>query len=63
MTKRGYHATLLDYIRDLERVGDHVENIIELIDYRISNRVALSERIGDHAVNIAEGVLGVRHQH
>ncbi|MBM7660113.1 phosphate:Na+ symporter [Bacillus mesophilus] len=39
----GYHATLLDYVRDLERVGDHMENIVELIDYRISNRVSLSE--------------------
>jgi phosphate:Na+ symporter len=37
------HATLLDYVRDLERVGDHIENIIELVDYRISNRVTLSE--------------------
>ncbi len=37
------HATLLDYVRDLERIGDHMENLIELIDYRISNRVSLSE--------------------
>ncbi|WP_456279483.1 Na/Pi cotransporter family protein [Bacillus sp. AK128] len=39
----GDHAKLLDYVRDLERVGDHVENIVELIDYRISNRVSLSD--------------------
>ncbi|MFD1739048.1 Na/Pi cotransporter family protein [Bacillus salitolerans] len=37
------HARLLDYVRDFERIGDHMENMIELIDYRISNRVTLSE--------------------
>jgi phosphate:Na+ symporter len=37
------HAILLDYVRDFERIGDHMENIVELVDYRISNRVSLSE--------------------
>ncbi len=37
------HANLIDSVRDLERIGDHMENIVELIDYRIANRVTLSD--------------------
>jgi phosphate:Na+ symporter len=37
------HHALLENIRDIERVGDHVENLIELIDYKESNRIKLSE--------------------
>lgn len=37
------HAHYYDTIRDLERVGDHIENIKELIDYRIENSVSFSE--------------------
>ncbi|WNF37755.1 Na/Pi cotransporter family protein [Bacillaceae bacterium IKA-2] len=38
------HSMLLDTVRDIERVGDHMENIVELIDYKITNKVALSDR-------------------
>ncbi|MFY4776370.1 Na/Pi cotransporter family protein [Metabacillus sp. RGM 3146] len=37
------HSILLDTVRDIERVGDHFENIIELIDYQLSNKVKLTE--------------------
>ena len=34
---------LMDTVRDIERIGDHFENIIELIDFREVNRVKLTE--------------------
>lgn len=37
------HSALLDAVRDIERIGDHAENIIELIEYNISNKVDLTE--------------------
>ncbi|MBN9653696.1 Na/Pi cotransporter family protein [Halobacillus sp. GSS1] len=36
------HSALMDSVRDLERIGDHFENIIELIDYKNSNKVNLT---------------------
>lgn len=38
------HSMLLDTVRDIERVGDHMENIVELIDYKITNKVAMSDK-------------------
>ncbi|UFT97793.1 Na/Pi cotransporter family protein [Radiobacillus kanasensis] len=38
------HSTLMDSVRDIERIGDHFENIVELIDYKISNKVVLTEQ-------------------
>ncbi len=38
------HHALFDNIRDIERIGDHVENIIELLQYKDSNRVRLSDQ-------------------
>ena len=37
------HIMLMDTVRDIERIGDHFENIIELIDYREVNRLNLTE--------------------
>lgn len=37
------HTALMDSVRDIERIGDHFENVIELIDYKISNKVVLTE--------------------
>lgn len=46
MTKpeRDKHSFLLNTVRDIERIGDHFENIIELIDYRVSNKVIFTEQ-------------------
>ncbi|WP_196228940.1 Na/Pi cotransporter family protein [Lysinibacillus sphaericus] len=38
------HHALFENIRDIERIGDHVENIIELLQYKDSNRVRLSDQ-------------------
>jgi phosphate:Na+ symporter len=37
------HSALMDTVRDIERVGDHFENIVELVDYQLSNKVKLTE--------------------
>ncbi|WP_067730440.1 Na/Pi cotransporter family protein [Oceanobacillus damuensis] len=37
------HTSLMDTVRDIERIGDHFENVVELIDYKISNKVILTE--------------------
>ncbi|WP_226036914.1 Na/Pi cotransporter family protein [Aquibacillus saliphilus] len=38
------HSALIDSVRDIERIGDHFENIIELVDYKISNKVIITEQ-------------------
>lgn len=37
------HSALMDMVRDIERIGDHFENIVELVDYKIANKVDLTE--------------------
>ncbi|MBM7701513.1 Na/Pi symporter [Metabacillus iocasae] len=37
------HSTFLDSARDIERIGDHFENIVELVDYQIANKVKMTE--------------------
>ncbi|ADC48611.1 Na/Pi-cotransporter family protein [Alkalihalophilus pseudofirmus OF4] len=37
------HSTLMNTIRDLERIGDHMENIMELVEYQITNKVKFSD--------------------
>jgi phosphate:Na+ symporter len=41
------HTALMDSVRDIERIGDHFENIIELIDYKISNKVNLTDKANE----------------
>ncbi|MGO1368421.1 Na/Pi cotransporter family protein [Senegalia sp. (in: firmicutes)] len=41
--QHGILTTLLNTVNDLERVGDHADNIAELSQYRIDNKVKLSE--------------------
>lgn len=36
------HSVLVNTIRDIERVGDHFENILELVEYQQANKVQLS---------------------
>ncbi|WP_036831659.1 Na/Pi cotransporter family protein [Pontibacillus litoralis] len=38
------HSALMDSVRDVERIGDHFENIIELIDYKLTNKMELTEQ-------------------
>ncbi|GAA0341370.1 Na/Pi cotransporter family protein [Bacillus carboniphilus] len=37
------HTLLMDTVRDIERVGDHFENIVELVDYQMANKVQISD--------------------
>lgn len=36
-------SDLTDWVRNIERVGDHMENIVEQIDYKIYKKATLSE--------------------
>jgi phosphate:Na+ symporter len=44
------HTALMNTIRDIERIGDHFENIIELVEYQKANKV----KITDNALNDLE---------
>lgn len=46
------HTALMDTVRDVERIGDHFENVIELIDYKISNKVYLTDQAQDDLNNM-----------
>ncbi|TFE01142.1 Na/Pi cotransporter family protein [Jeotgalibacillus salarius] len=37
------HSLLMDTVRDIERIGDHFENVIELVDYQQANKVKLTD--------------------
>ena len=37
------HFMLMDSVRDIERIGDHFENIVELLDSKETNRVRLTD--------------------
>ncbi|MGM9987143.1 MAG: Na/Pi cotransporter family protein [Bacillaceae bacterium] len=37
------HIVLMDTVRDIERIGDHFENIIELVELQNVNRTKMSE--------------------
>lgn len=38
------HSALLDSVRDIERIGDHFENIVELTQFKISNKTTLTDQ-------------------
>ncbi|SFL81832.1 phosphate:Na+ symporter [Gracilibacillus orientalis] len=42
--ERNNHSALINSVRDIERIGDHFENITELINYKISNKVDITEQ-------------------
>jgi phosphate:Na+ symporter len=46
------HTVLMDTVRDIERIGDHFENIIELIEYKISNKVLITEQAQEDLNNM-----------
>lgn len=37
------HTVLMDTVRDIERIGDHFENILELADYQQANKVKITD--------------------
>lgn len=37
------HAILVDTVRDIERIGDHFENIVELLNFQLENKADFSE--------------------
>nr|WP_198008226.1 Na/Pi cotransporter family protein [Bacillus sp. SG-1] len=37
------HSILMDTVRDIERIGDHFENILELVEYQQGNKVKITE--------------------
>jgi phosphate:Na+ symporter len=47
------HSILMDTVRDIERIGDHFENIIELVEYQLSNKV----KITSDAMDDLEGMF------
>lgn len=51
------HAVLVDTVRDIERIGDHFENIIEYVDFQLSNKVTLT----DEAMNDLKTMFNLTH--
>ncbi|WP_243386313.1 Na/Pi cotransporter family protein [Bacillus kexueae] len=41
------HSILMDTVRDIERIGDHFENVVELVDYQMANKVTLTQQAYD----------------
>ncbi|WP_187119452.1 Na/Pi cotransporter family protein [Bacillus testis] len=41
------HAVLVDTVRDIERIGDHFENILEQINAQINGKVVMTEEAMD----------------
>ncbi|EAF5666313.1 Na/Pi cotransporter family protein [Listeria innocua] len=48
------HALMLDTVRDIERVGDHMENIVENIDQLIKNKAKMSEEASTQLIEMFE---------
>ncbi|TYR82819.1 Na/Pi cotransporter family protein [Priestia megaterium] len=48
------HSVLLDTARDIERIGDHFENIVELVDYQITNKVKLTQEASNDLADMFE---------
>ncbi|MBA5819171.1 Na/Pi cotransporter family protein, partial [Escherichia coli] len=48
------HALMLDTVRDIERVGDHMENIVENIDQLIKNKAKMSEEASEQLIEMFE---------
>ncbi|WP_212029787.1 Na/Pi cotransporter family protein [Metabacillus lacus] len=38
------HTMLMDTVRDIERIGDHFENVVELVDYKLANKVKITDQ-------------------
>lgn len=58
LSKRSY--MLLQAVGDLERIGDHAENLIELTDYCRENKIEMSKEANDglrEMMHLVEGAL------
>lgn len=45
-------SILVDSIRDIERIGDHMENIVELVEYKINKKVEFSTEAKNELENM-----------
>src|SRR5690606_18198904 len=43
---------LFENIRDIERIGDHVENIVELLQFKDNNKIWLSDEAYEELVTM-----------
>lgn len=43
LKERAEFSYFVEWVRNTERIGDHMENIVELIDYKLNKKVELSE--------------------
>ncbi|MFS0559909.1 Na/Pi cotransporter family protein [Terribacillus sp. 179-K 1B1 HS] len=46
------HSALIDAVSDIERIGDHFENIIELVEYQQTNKVRISSSAMEDLTNM-----------
>lgn len=46
------HGALIDAVSDIERIGDHFENIIELVEYQQTNKVKISSTAMEDLTNM-----------
>lgn len=56
----GRASILMQAINDIERIGDHAENMLELADYSITHKVEFSDQALDemkHMINIADSAI------
>lgn len=51
------HTALMDSVRDIERIGDHFENIVELTEYKIMNKFSITDDAMNELDNMFELVL------
>lgn len=51
------HTALMDSVRDIERIGDHFENIVELVDYKISHKVQMTDQAMEDLNNMFDLTL------
>ncbi len=49
-----YASTLLHAVTDLERIGDHADNIVELAIYAVENKVVFSKEALDSITSMAD---------
>lgn len=46
------HSALIDAVSDIERIGDHFENIVELVEYQQTNKVKISTSAMEDLTNM-----------